>query len=150
MAAHFRLITMSINRVLPNAEPLIIEKRLPSPRAAAGYKTVTRADLADKLSQQFGLVVRDSKEIVESVLDEIADALVRGENVKLAGFGTFNQLSKSARPGRNPRNGVETTISPRRVLSFKPSNILRELVKADAAADAEADAEADAQAQAQA
>jgi integration host factor subunit alpha len=125
---------MSLNRVLANAEPLIIETTLPSPQGVAvPNKTVTRADLADKLSRQFGLMVRDSKEIVESVFDEIAAALVRGENVKLAGFGSFNQISKSARTGRNPKNGVEAVISPRRVLSFKPSNSLRELVKADAA-----------------
>jgi integration host factor subunit alpha len=79
-------------------------------------------------------MVRDSKEIVESVFDEISAALVRGENVKLAGFGSFNQILKSARPGRNPKNGVEAVISSRRVLSFKPSNSLRELVKAAAAA----------------
>lgn len=126
---------MSLNRALAHAEPPMIEKRLPLPHGAAlPNKTVTRADLADKLSGQFGLMARDSRQIVESVLDEIAEALVRGENVKLAGFGSFNQRSKSARPGRNPKNGVEATISPRRVLAFKPSNTLRELVKADAAA----------------
>jgi integration host factor subunit alpha len=140
---------MSIDRVFPNFEPPVIEKSLPSPRGAAlPNKTVTRAGLADKLSRQFGLTVRDSMQIVETMLDEIAAALVRGEKVKLAGFGSFNQLSKSARPGRNPRNGVEATISPRRVLSFKPSNILRELVKAYAEADAEADADAEAEAEA--
>ena len=124
---------MSINRVLHNAEPLIVEKRLPTPRgAAAGPMTVTRAHLADKLSQQFGFVVRDSKELVESVFDEISAALVRGENIKLSGFGSFYQRSKNARPGRNPKNGVEAMISSRRVLSFKPSHILRELVLVDA------------------
>ena len=126
---------MSIDRVFPNVEPLIIEKTLPSPHGAAlPNKTVTRADLADRLSRQFGFMVRESRQIVESVLDEIAEAMVRGENVKLARFGSFNQRSKSARPGRNPRSGVEAVISPRRVLSFKPSNSLREMVKGDAAA----------------
>ena len=123
---------MSLNRVLPNVEPPIIEKALPSPQGVAfANKTVTRADLADKLSRQFGLMVRDSRDLVESVLDEIAAALARGENVKLAGFGSFNQLSKSARPGRNPKSGVEAVISSRRVLSFKPSNNLRQRVLVD-------------------
>jgi integration host factor subunit alpha len=130
MAVHFRMIYMSIDRVFPNTEPLIIEKRRPSPRGAVvPNKTVTRADLAGALSHRFGLLLRDSRQIVESVLEEIAEALVRGENIKLSGFGSINQRAKSARPGRNPRNGVDATISSRRVLLFKPSRQLREVVR---------------------
>jgi integration host factor subunit alpha len=133
MGAHFGLISMSTDRVLPNAEPPLKKTRRPSPRGAeVGNKTVTRADLANALSDRFGLLVRDSREIVEGVLDEIAAALVRGENIKLAGFGSFNLQAKRARSGRNPRNGVEAAISSRRVLSFKPSQNLRDVVRASA------------------
>ena len=129
MAAYLRLIYMSIDRVFPNAEPRNNEKRAPSTRRSVrGNKTVTRADLAETLCRQFGLVGRESRQIVEGVLAEIGDALARGENIKLAGFGSFNLCAKRARPGRNPRNGVEATISPRKVLAFKPSKMLRELV----------------------
>lgn len=123
---------MSLDRVTPSAVLRNVEQRLPSTRGSANRKqTVTRADLAQMLANQFGLLGRESKQIVEGVIDEIGAALVRGENIKLSGFGSFNLCSKCARPGRNPRNGAEATISPRTVLLFRPSLILRELVNAD-------------------
>ncbi|WP_294541364.1 integration host factor subunit alpha [uncultured Rhodoblastus sp.] len=120
---------MSLDRISPNSVLPNSENRQPWTHGDAVLpRTVTRADLADAVVRQFGLSHAESRKFVEDILAEIADALVRGENIKLSGFGSFNQRTKSARPGRNPRNGAEATISPRRVLSFKPSHILRRQV----------------------
>ena len=91
---------------------------------AAG-KTVTRADLSEAVYQRVGLSRTESAELVQSVLDEICDAAARGETVKLSGFGSFVVRSKGQRIGRNPKTGVEVPISPRRVMVFKPSNVLK-------------------------
>ena len=88
-------------------------------------KTVTRADLSEIVYQRVGLSRTESAELVQSVLDEICDAAVRGETVKLAGFGSFVVRSKGERIGRNPKTGVEVPILPRRVMVFKPSNVLK-------------------------
>jgi len=91
-------------------------------------KTVTRADLADALYQRLGLSRSESADIVDSVFDEMSDALVEGENVKLSGFGSFVLRDKKERIGRNPKTGVEVPITPRRVLVFKASHILKNLM----------------------
>jgi integration host factor subunit alpha len=88
-------------------------------------KTVTRADLSEVVYQRVGLSRTESAELVQSVLDEICDAAVRGETVKLSGFGSFVVRSKGERIGRNPKTGVEVPILPRRVMVFKPSNVLK-------------------------
>ena len=90
--------------------------------------TVTRADLAEAVYREIGLSRSESSELVESVIDHISGALLRGEQVKLAGFGTFSLRDKKERIGRNPKTGKEVRITPRRVLVFKPSQILRERV----------------------
>lgn len=90
--------------------------------------TVTRADLAEAVYREIGLSRSESSELVESVIDHVSDALLRGEQVKLAGFGTFSLRDKKERMGRNPKTGKEVPITPRRVLVFKPSQILRERV----------------------
>ncbi len=90
--------------------------------------TVTRADLAEALYREIGLSRSDSADLVESVIDHVSEALLRGENVKLAGFGTFLLREKRERIGRNPKTGVEVPITQRRVLVFKPSQVLRERV----------------------
>lgn len=90
--------------------------------------TVTRADLAEAVYREIGLSRSESSSLVESVIDHIGDALTRGENVKLAGFGTFSLRDKSERMGRNPKTGEEVPITSRRVLVFKPSQVLRERV----------------------
>lgn len=99
---------------------------MPSPTLNNG--TVTRADLAEALYREIGLSRTESSELVESVIDHISSALLRGENVKLAGFGTFLLRDKRERIGRNPKTGVEVPITSRRVLVFKPSQVLRERV----------------------
>jgi len=90
--------------------------------------TVTRADLAEAVYREIGLSRSESSELVESVIDHISSALLRGEQVKLAGFGTFSLRDKKERMGRNPKTGKEVPITSRRVLVFKPSQILRERV----------------------
>ncbi len=92
---------------------------------AAERQTVTRSDLADALFRKVGLSRHESAQLVEMLLEEISDALVRGENAKISGFGTFLLRSKNERIGRNPKTGVEAPITPRKVIVFKASNIVR-------------------------
>lgn len=87
--------------------------------------TVTRADLSEAVYREIGLSRSESSELVESVINHVSDALLRGETVKLAGFGTFTLRDKKERIGRNPKTGKEVPITSRRVLVFKPSQILR-------------------------
>jgi integration host factor subunit alpha len=88
-------------------------------------KTVTRADLAEAVYEAVGLSRSESAELVERVLALVSEALVRGENVKLSSFGSFQVRSKNERIGRNPKTGEEVPILPRQVLVFKPSNVLK-------------------------
>ncbi len=88
-------------------------------------KTVTRSDLSEIVYRRVGLSRTASSEIVKAVLDEIGQAAERGETVKLSGFGSFVVRSKGERIGRNPTTGVEVPILPRRVMVFKPSNLLK-------------------------
>src|SRR6266568_3632694 len=88
-------------------------------------KTVTRADLAQAVYQRVGLSHTESANMVELVLKEITDCLERGDAVKLSSFGSFLVRKKGQRVGRNPKTGEEVPISPRRVIVFKPSAILK-------------------------
>lgn len=88
-------------------------------------RTVTRADLSEAVYQKVGLSRTESAELVEHVLSEMAEAIARGETVKLSSFGSFVVRSKGERIGRNPKTGIEVPITPRRVMVFKPSNILK-------------------------
>lgn len=88
-------------------------------------KTVTRADLCEAVYQRLGLSRAESADLVELVLHEISDCLEKGEAVKLSSFGTFSVRDKGERIGRNPKTGVEVPITSRRVLTFKPSNVLK-------------------------
>ncbi len=90
--------------------------------------TVTRADLAESLYREIGLSRSESAQLVESIINHVIDALIRGETVKLAGFGTFSLRDKNERVGRNPKTGQTVQITSRRVLVFKPSQVLRERV----------------------
>ncbi|MHB2265576.1 integration host factor subunit alpha [Aliihoeflea sp. PC F10.4] len=93
-----------------------------------GGTTLTRADLAETVYRQVGLSRTESAQLVEMVLDEICDAIVRGETVKLSSFATFQVRSKNERVGRNPKTGEEVPILPRRVMTFKASNVLKERI----------------------
>ncbi len=88
--------------------------------------TITRADLGEAVYEEIGLSRNDSAKLVESVLSEVCDALAGGENVKISSFGSFMLRKKGERTGRNPKTGEEVPISPRRVLVFRPSNILKD------------------------
>jgi integration host factor subunit alpha len=93
-----------------------------------GSKTLTRADLADALVRKVGLPRNESQELVELVLSEISETLSQGEGVKLSSFGSFGVRAKAQRMGRNPKTGEEVPITPRRVLVFRPSNIMKERI----------------------
>ncbi len=95
-----------------------------------GNKTLTRADLAEALVEKVGLPRNESQELVEVVLKEISDSLASGEPVKLSSFGSFGIRQKGERVGRNPKTGKEVPITPRRVLVFRPSNIMKDKINA--------------------
>lgn len=90
--------------------------------------TKTRADLSEAVYQEVGLSRNESTELVESVLEEISNSLVSGDNVKISSFGSFLVRDKRGRIGRNPKTGEEVPIEPRRVLTFRPSQVLRERI----------------------
>jgi integration host factor subunit alpha len=92
--------------------------------------TLTRMDLADAVHSQVGLSRNESADLVESVLDHVSDALVAGQAVKVSSFGTFSVREKAARVGRNPKTGEEVPIHPRRVLTFRPSHLMKDRVAA--------------------
>jgi integration host factor subunit alpha len=102
-------------------------------------RTVTRVDLAEAVYRCVGLSRKESAILVESVLDELADALIGGESVKLSSFGRFLVRAKSERIGRNPKTGIEVPITQRRVMVFKPSNVLKARINGVAVADDEDD-----------
>ncbi|HAD29918.1 MAG TPA: integration host factor subunit alpha [Rhodobacteraceae bacterium] len=91
-------------------------------------KTLTRMDLSEAVFREVGLSRNESADLVESVLDNISSALVKGENVKVSSFGTFSIRDKTERIGRNPKTGEEVPILPRRVLTFRPSHLMKERV----------------------
>lgn len=95
-----------------------------------GSKTLTRMDLAEAVHGAVGLSRNESAELVEAVLGHISDALVRGETVKISSFGTFSVRHKAARIGRNPKTKEEVVIQPRRVLTFRPSHLMKDRVAA--------------------
>jgi integration host factor subunit alpha len=95
-----------------------------------GGKTLTRADLAEAVVHKVGLPRNESQELVELVLDEIASSLARGDAVKLSSFGSFGIRQKGQRVGRNPKTGKEVPITPRKVLVFRPSNIMKDRINA--------------------
>jgi integration host factor subunit alpha len=106
---------------------------------AMSGKTITRADLCEAVYQKVGLSRTESAALVELVLGEITNCLERGETVKLSSFGSFVVRKKGQRIGRNPKTGKEVPISPRRVMVFKPSAILKQRINGVDVADAAED-----------
>ena len=94
--------------------------------SAAG--TLTRADLAESLHREVGLSRADAARIVEQILAHMCESLSNGENVKISGFGSFILRDKGERVGRNPKTGVEVPIAPRRVLTFRASQMMRDRI----------------------
>jgi integration host factor subunit alpha len=93
-------------------------------------KTLTRADLAETVVQKVGLPRNESQDMVELVIKVLSERLAEGEAVKLSSFGSFNIRQKGERVGRNPKTGKEVPITPRRVLVFRPSNIMKDRINA--------------------
>jgi len=89
---------------------------------------MTKADIADKLHTKLGFNKRDSADMLKTVLDIIKTTLEVGEKIKIAGFGNFEVKQKNDRKGRNPQTGEEITIKARRILTFKPSMLLRQAI----------------------
>ena len=90
--------------------------------------TLTRADLADVAHRKLGLSRAESANVVERVLHHMCHALAQGKNVKISGFGSFILRDKGERVGRNPKTGVEVPIAPRRVMTFRASQIMRDRI----------------------
>ncbi len=88
--------------------------------------TLTRADLTEAIYETVGFSRNESASLVEAVLDEVADCLVKGDNVKISSFGSFLVRQKNGRMGRNPKTGEEVPIDPRRVLVFRPSQVMKD------------------------
>ena len=95
---------------------------------ADAANTLTRADLADVVHRRLGLSRAESAGVVERVLHHMCHALSEGKNVKVSGFGTFILRDKGQRIGRNPKTGVEVPIAPRRVMTFRASQIMRDRI----------------------
>jgi integration host factor subunit alpha len=93
-------------------------------------KTLTRMDLTEAVFREVGLSRNESSTLVESVLGHMSDALASGETVKISSFGTFSVRDKAARVGRNPKTGEEVPILPRRVMTFRPSHLMKDRVAA--------------------
>lgn len=91
-------------------------------------KTLTRADLSASIYKEVGFSLSEATAVVDSVIDEVIEGLASNETVKLSSFGTFSLRKKKQRIGRNPKTGVEVPITPRTVLSFNASNILKKSV----------------------
>ena len=90
--------------------------------------TLTRADLAETINRKMGLSRAESLDMVEAILEKMSKVLEAGENVKISGFGTFVLRDKRQRIGRNPKTGVEVPITPRRVMTFRASQLLKEKI----------------------
>jgi integration host factor subunit alpha len=91
-------------------------------------KTLTRADLSEAVHRQIGLSRSESADLVKTMLDMMSDHLVDGQTVKLSSFGTFMVRAKNGRVGRNPKTGEEVPITPRRVLVFRPSQVMKNVI----------------------
>jgi len=91
-------------------------------------KTITRVSITEAIYEEIGLSRKDSGDVLDMIIEEIKTELANGNDVKISSFGTFALRKKNARIGRNPKTGVEATITPRTVISFKPSQILRKAV----------------------
>ena len=91
-------------------------------------KTLTRMDLSEAVFREVGLSRNESADLVESVLQSMSDVLAAGESVKISSFGTFSVRAKTARVGRNPKTGEEVPITPRRVLVFRPSQVMKNVI----------------------
>jgi len=93
---------------------------------------MTKADIVERIHQQVGFLKKESAEMVESVFTILKDTLESGEKIKIAGFGNFVVKQKADRRGRNPQTGDTITINARRILTFKPSQVLKSAINSEA------------------
>ena len=93
--------------------------------------TVTKADIVEKVYQKIGFSKKEASELVEMVFDQLKDTLCKGEKVKISGFGNFLVRAKNERVGRNPQTGEQIKISARRVLTFRPSQVLKAILNGE-------------------
>ena len=91
-------------------------------------KTITRVSITEAIYEEIGLSRKDSGDVLDMIIEEIKAELERGNDVKISSFGTFALRKKNARVGRNPKTGIDAEISARRVISFKPSQIMRKSI----------------------
>ena len=101
-------------------------------------KTLTRADLSEAVHREVGLSRTESAELVKAIIDTVAEAVVTGDRVKLSSFGTFMVREKGGRVGRNPKTGQEVPITPRRVLVFRPSQVMKSRINSSGGDEAQA------------
>lgn len=104
-------------------------------------RTVTKADIIERINERIGYSKKESAEIVETLLETVKECLARGEKVKISGFGNFEVRSKNPRIGRNPQTKEEIEISARRVLTFKPSQVIKKSMNKRKALEAAAGAD---------
>jgi len=90
---------------------------------------MTKAELVDAIFEKLGLSKKEAQDIIEILFDTMKQTFAEGESIKIAGFGTFNVRKKMARRGRNPKTGQDLEISPRRVITFRVSNQLKEEIE---------------------
>ena len=96
-----------------------------------GNSTVTKADIVEKVYETIGFSKKEASELVELVFQELKNTLQNGEKVKISGFGNFVVRGKSERVGRNPQTGEQIKISARRVLTFRPSQVLKAMLNGE-------------------
>ena len=92
-------------------------------------KTITRTDLVNAIYEEVGLAQSDCADLLEATLNRMTESLMEGEPVKISGFATFTVQQKKERIGRNPKTGIEAPVSARKVVTFKPSHILKDSLK---------------------
>ncbi len=122
------VISAELQSVLDSDLRLAVQQARERAQAEKHLPTLTKAELAELLFEQVGLNKREAKDMVETFFDEIRDALVSGQAVKLSGFGNFQLRDKPQRPGRNPKTGEEIPITARRVVTFHASQKLKAMV----------------------
>lgn len=96
-----------------------------------GRSTMTKADIIEKVYQKIGFSKKEASELVEMVFDQLKNVLCHGDKVKISGFGNFIVREKKERVGRNPQTGDQIKISARRVLTFRPSQVLKAILNGE-------------------
>jgi integration host factor subunit alpha len=112
--------------------------RRPVSAAPGGGKAVTKAEIVEHIYERVGFSKKESAELVEKVFEIIKETLAQGEKVKISGFGNFVVREKNARKGRNPQTGEEIRLAARRVLTFKPSLVLKNVLNDEPISESEA------------